>query len=160
MPRLSMHPSPFFHLIWDGLSLWFILFRYYVFCRYFFCCYACLAISLSLFCSTVTLRKHTVLSFCCKQCWLDAPQRDIIVLSNLTSAHWVYHLAYGSTINMISVVSEYINSESAVHDLTAGFGQFWLTPLFGCLKIITDVGSSTLGSWMRPFLWLSSFYFW
>lgn len=158
-----MHPSPFFHLIWDGLSLCFISFTCYVFCRYFFCCYSCFAISLSLFCRTVTLRKHTVLSFFYEQWWFDVPKRDVVVLGNLTSVHQMYQLAHRSTINMFSVVSEYINSVSAVHDLIAVFGHFWLTPLFNCLKFITDVGNSTLqylASGMRLFLWLSSFYFW
>lgn len=124
-----------------------------MFCRYFFRCYACL------FCSTVTLKNY-VLSFCYKLCWLDAPQRDVIVLDNLTTADQIYQFYYEITINMISVVSEYISSEFAVHDLTTVFGHFWLTLLPSCLKLITDMDSSTLGSGMRPFLWLPSFHFW
>lgn len=148
---ISSHALTFMHCIYHPSSFLSEMVYFYasyllaIICSvYIFCCCACLAASFSLICSTVTLRKHPVLPFCCKQCWLDAPHRDVIVLGNLTSAHQIHQLAYGSAINMISAVSEYIDSESAACDLTAVFEHFWLTPLFSCLMLITDMGSSTL----------------
>lgn len=134
------HPSSLFEMVYLYASYLLAIICFI----YIFCCCACLAESLSLICSTVKLRKHPVLSFCYKQCWLDAPHRDVIVLGNFTSVHQIHQLAYGSAINMISAVSEYINSESAACDLTAVFGHFWLTLLFSCLMFVTDMASSTL----------------
>ena len=139
----ALHLSPFFFS--SEMIYLYASYLLVIICTvYIFCCCACLAASLSLTCTTVTLRKYPVLLFCYKQCWLNAPHRDVIDLGNFTSVHQLHQLAYGSTMNTISAVSEYINSESAAYDLAAVFGHFWLSPLFSCLVFVTDMCSSIL----------------